>query len=67
MDISICISNGKEQSISLINGIWVQKGGTHITWLQNLIVNYAKPKVEKILKKVNLNLILTLLLIIYLF
>jgi DNA topoisomerase-2 len=50
-DVCLGLSNGKSQHVSIINGIWVHKGGTHITHLQNQIVNYLKPKVEKAIKK----------------
>ena len=50
-DVCLGLSNGKSQQVSIINGIWVHKGGTHITHLQNQIVAYLKPKVEKAIKK----------------
>jgi len=52
-DWNVCLglSSGKSQHVSIINGIWVHKGGTHITHLQNQIVTYLKPKVEKAIKK----------------
>jgi DNA topoisomerase-2 len=50
-DVCLGLSSGKFQQVSIINGIWVHKGGTHITHLQNQIVDYLKPKVEKAIKK----------------
>lgn len=50
-NICLGLSNGRFQQVSIINGIWVHKGGTHITHLQNQIVSYLKPKVEKAIKK----------------
>jgi DNA topoisomerase-2 len=50
-DVCLGLSNGKSQHVSIINGIWVHKGGSHITHLQNQIVSYLKPKVEKAIKK----------------
>jgi DNA topoisomerase-2 len=50
-DVCLGLSSGKSQHVSIINGIWVHKGGTHITHLQNQIVDYLKPRVEKAIKK----------------
>jgi DNA gyrase/topoisomerase IV subunit B len=50
-DVSIGVSDGKFRQVSLINGIWVSEGGTHIKHLQNLIVDALKSKVGKIIKK----------------
>jgi len=50
---SVCIgvSDGKFRQISLINGIWVYGGGTHIKHIQQQIVENLKDKVEKLIKK----------------
>jgi len=50
----ICIglnesNEGKEQ-VSLINGIYVKEGGSHINYLMKEITGELKPKVEKLLK-----------------
>lgn len=50
-DICIGISDGKFRQISLINGIWVYGGGSHIKHIQNQIVLNLKNKVEKLIKK----------------
>lgn len=50
----ICVgrSDGQARDVSLINGIWVHKGGTHVKHLQNLIVKEIKPKADALVKKV---------------
>ena len=50
-NVCLGLSSGRSQQVSIINGIWVHKGGSHITHLQNQIVSYLKPKVEKAIKK----------------
>lgn len=50
-DVCVGLSNGKAQHVSILNGIWVHKGGSHIIHIQNQIVAHLKPKVEKALKK----------------
>ena len=50
-DVCLGLSNGKSQHVSLLNGIWVHKGGSHIVHLQQQILVYIKPKVEKAIKK----------------
>lgn len=49
MDISIGISDEKFQHVSIINGISVYKGGTHIKYISNQITEYIIPKLEKLL------------------
>jgi DNA topoisomerase-2 len=49
--VGLGLSDGKFQQVSILNGIWVHKGGSHIQHLQNQIVAYLKPKVEKAIKK----------------
>jgi DNA topoisomerase-2 len=50
-EICIGISDGKFRQVSLINGIYVYGGGTHIKHIQKLIVSNLKTKVEKEIKK----------------
>jgi DNA topoisomerase-2 len=50
-DICIGISDGKFRQISLINGIWVYGGGSHIKHIKQQIVINLKCKVEKLIKK----------------
>jgi DNA topoisomerase II len=52
-EICIGVSDGKFRQVSLINGIYVYKGGNHIKHIQNEIVNNIKSKVEKALSKKN--------------
>lgn len=50
-DVCIGVSDGKFRQISLINGIYVYGGGSHIKHLQNQIIDNLKSKVEKLIKK----------------
>ena len=50
-DVCIGISDGKFRQVSLINGIYVYGGGSHIKHLQNQIVDNLREKVEKLIKK----------------
>jgi DNA topoisomerase-2 len=50
-ELCIGVSDGKFRQVSLINGIWVYGGGSHIKHLQNSLVDNLKTKVEKLLKK----------------
>jgi DNA topoisomerase II len=51
IDICLSISNGKLQHSSIINGISVYDGGSHIDYIANSIVTGIKPNVDKILDK----------------
>ncbi len=50
-DVCIAISDGKERSVSIVNGIFVVDGGTHIQHIQNYLVANLRDKVEKEIKK----------------
>lgn len=50
-DVCLSVSDGKEQTLSIINGVYIPKGGTHIQHIQNQIVSNLKDKVEKEIKK----------------
>lgn len=50
-DICIGISDGKFRQLSLVNGIYVYGGGSHIKHIQNQIVENLKGRVEKLIKK----------------
>ncbi len=50
-DVCIGPSDGKARNFSLINGIWVHQGGSHIKQIQDQLVLELKPKVEKLTKK----------------
>lgn len=49
--ICVGVSDGKFRQVSLINGIYVYGGGSHIKHIQNQIVTNLKNKVEKLIKK----------------
>lgn len=51
MHIGLAISDGKFMHTSIINGISVYEGGTHIKYFSDEIVRNLKPKVEHILIK----------------
>ena len=50
-NVCIGISDGKFRQVSLINGIYVYGGGSHIKHLQRQIVDNLKSRVESIIKK----------------
>jgi DNA topoisomerase-2 len=50
-ELCVGVSDGKFRQVSLINGIWVYNGGSHIKHIQNLIVENLRGKVEKLIKK----------------
>ena len=50
-ELCLGISDGKEDNISLINGIYVSQGGEHIKHIQSELVNNLKPYIEKEIKK----------------
>jgi DNA topoisomerase-2 len=50
-EVCVGISDGKFRQVSLINGIYVYGGGSHIKHLQNQIVENLKGNVEKLIKK----------------
>jgi DNA topoisomerase-2 len=50
-DVCVGVSDGKFRQVSLLNGIWVYGGGTHIKHIQNEIVENLKSRVEKLIKK----------------
>ncbi len=67
-ELCIGISDGKFRQVSLINGIYVYKGGSHIKHIQNEIVANIKPRAIKILgkqNKFNSNVILNNLFIVF--
>jgi DNA gyrase/topoisomerase IV subunit B len=50
-EIGIAVSDGKERHISIVNGVYMPKGGTHIQYIQNLLVANLRDRVEKEIKK----------------
>ena len=59
-EVAIGISNQKEQHIGMVNGICCHDG-THFKYITGKIIEYVKPKVEKIItkdRKFNKNIVL---------
>ena len=54
-DICLSLSDGKEKNLSVINGLFIQSGGTHIKHIQNVLVEGLKAKIEKVCKTVKAN------------
>jgi DNA gyrase/topoisomerase IV subunit B len=52
IDINICLwdSENSQEHISFINGLYVSQGGTHIRYINKLILENLKSKLEKKLK-----------------
>jgi DNA topoisomerase-2 len=50
-DVAIGASDGKFRQVSIINGIYVKSGGSHIKHIQNQIVTHLKAKVVALIKK----------------
>lgn len=50
-EICLSVSDGKERQMSIINGVFIPKGGTHIQHIQNLLVANLRDRVEKEIKK----------------
>ena len=50
-DVGFAISDGKECQLSIVNGVHMPKGGTHILHIQKLLVENLKEYVEKEIKK----------------
>lgn len=50
-EVCFTVSEGKEQNISIVNGVFIPKGGTHINYIQKKMVEILKPTVEKEIKK----------------
>ncbi len=50
-EICLAVSDGKERHMSIINGVYMPKGGTHIQYIQNLLVANLRERVEKEIKK----------------
>lgn len=50
-DVCVAVSDGKERHMSIVNGVCMYKGGSHIQHIQNQIVANLKERVEKGIKK----------------
>jgi DNA gyrase/topoisomerase IV subunit B len=49
-DVIVGLSEGKERSITIMNGIYIQCGGTHIDYIHKLIVGELTPMILKEVK-----------------
>jgi DNA topoisomerase-2 len=47
-EVLVSVSNKKYQQFSIVNGVYVYNGGTHMKHLKEQIVNGIQPKAEKI-------------------
>lgn len=50
-DICLSVSDGKERHLSIVNGVYIPKGGTHIKYIQDQLIQNLRVNVEKELKK----------------
>jgi len=50
-DVSVGLSSGVAESHSIINGVVVADGGTHVKYITDLIVDGLKPLIERDIKK----------------
>jgi DNA topoisomerase-2 len=50
-EVCFTVSDGKERHISIVNGVYMPKGGSHIQYIQNQIVDNLRANVEKEIKK----------------
>lgn len=50
-EVCFAASDGKERHLSIVNGVYIPKGGTHIQAIQNRLVEYVREPIEKQLKK----------------
>lgn len=50
-EICMAVSDGKERHMSIVNGVYMPKGGSHIQYIQNQIVANLRDRVEKEIKK----------------
>jgi DNA topoisomerase-2 len=50
-EVCIGLTDGKERQLSMVNGVFIQSGGTHIKHIQNHLVENLKGRIEKELKK----------------
>jgi len=54
-NLAIGPSGGKFQQLSIVNGINVYNGGTHIEFIKDQIIKYAESKIEKLIKKIGID------------
>jgi DNA topoisomerase-2 len=50
-EVCIGLTDGKERQISMVNGVFIQSGGTHIKHIQNHLVLNLRDRIEKELRK----------------
>ncbi len=50
-EVCIAVSDGKERHMSIVNGVYMPKGGSHIQYIQGQIVANLRDRVEKEIKK----------------
>lgn len=50
-EVCIGLTDGKSQQLSMVNGVFLNSGGSHIRHIQNHIVKNLKPNVERELKR----------------
>lgn len=49
-DVIVGLSEGKERSITIMNGIYIQSGGTHVDYIHKLIVGELTPMILREVK-----------------
>lgn len=50
-EVCFAVSDGKERHMSIVNGVCMPKGGSHITAIQNKLVSMFRETIEKQIKK----------------
>ena len=50
-EVCIGLTDGKSHQLSMVNGVFITSGGTHIKHIQNHLVEHLKARIEKELKK----------------
>ena len=50
-DVCVSISDGSDKNFSIINGIYVSNGGSHIKYIQKCLIDGLKEKVTKEIKQ----------------
>lgn len=50
-EVCIGTTENKEQQVSIVNGIFINSGGSHIKHIQNHLIAILKNNIEKLLKK----------------
>ena len=50
-DVCIGVTDGKERQCSMVNGVFINSGGSHIKHIQNTLVENLRPFIDPVLKK----------------